>query len=114
MAAIAALRPTLDLRPLLSHPRWLWPPDDLSLNRISSLGRGRPDQFRLDQHRCLVLFGRRCTAVNCNPDCNRGLSAWEASFVIRGLRAQTLICGMLARLATSDRESPLGLTPSGT
>ena len=42
------------------------------------------------------------------------LSAWEVSSAIRGLRAEMLICGTLARLATSDRESPSGLTRSGT
>jgi len=42
------------------------------------------------------------------------LSAWEVSSAICGLRAETLICGILARLATSDRESPLLLTRSGT
>ncbi len=40
------------------------------------------------------------------------LSAWEVSSAIRGLCAETLICGMLAGLARSDRESPLGLTRS--
>jgi len=48
------------------------------------------------------------------PNCNRRLSAWEVSSAICGLRAETLICGILARLATSDRESPLLLTRSGT
>jgi hypothetical protein len=42
------------------------------------------------------------------------LSAWKVSSAIRGLPAETLICGILARLGTSDRESPLGLTQSGT
>lgn len=41
-------------------------------------------------------------------------SAWEVSSVICGLPAETLICAILARLATSDRESPRGPTPSGT
>jgi hypothetical protein len=41
------------------------------------------------------------------------LSAWEVSSAIRGLRAETLICGSSDRVATSDRESPLGLTRSG-
>src|SRR5215470_20272116 len=43
-----------------------------------------------------------------------GLSAWEVSSATHGLRAQTLICGILARLATSDRQSPVGLIRSGT
>src|SRR5215471_21056326 len=38
----------------------------------------------------------------------------EVSSATHGLRAQTLICCILARLATSDRESPVGLTRSGT
>ena len=42
------------------------------------------------------------------------LSAYEVSFVTRGLCAETLICGTVARLATTDRESPLGLSRSGT
>ena len=42
------------------------------------------------------------------------LSAWEVSSAIRDLRAATLIRDILARLAASDRESPPGLTPSGT
>src|SRR5262245_51367527 len=33
-----------------------------------------------------------------------GLLAWEVSSATHGLRAQTLICGILDRLATSDRE----------
>src|SRR5262249_16022140 len=44
----------------------------------------------------------------------RGLSAWEVSSVVRGLRAEKLICGILARLPVTDAESPLGLTSSGT
>jgi hypothetical protein len=42
------------------------------------------------------------------------LSAWEVSSAIRGLSAETLTWGILARLTTSDRESPPGLTRSGT
>jgi hypothetical protein len=42
------------------------------------------------------------------------LSAWEVSTTIRGLFAETPICGILARLAASDRESPSALTRSGT
>ena len=41
-------------------------------------------------------------------------SAWEVSSAIRSQPAETLICGILARLAISDRESPPGLTRSGT
>jgi hypothetical protein len=41
-------------------------------------------------------------------------SAWEVSSAIRGLRAEMLICGILACLAMSDRESPPRLTRSGT
>src|SRR6476661_3998181 len=41
-------------------------------------------------------------------------SAWEVSATIRGLPADTLACGTLARLTASDRESPLGLIRSGT
>ncbi len=39
--------------------------------RISSSGQGCPDRFRLDQHGWPVVTGRRCTEVNCNPNCNR-------------------------------------------
>jgi len=42
------------------------------------------------------------------------LSAWEVSSAIRALPAKTLISGILARLAPGDRESPLGLSRSGT
>ena len=42
------------------------------------------------------------------------LSAWEVSSAIHGLPAKTLICGSLPRLSESDRESPPGLTRSGT
>jgi hypothetical protein len=42
------------------------------------------------------------------------LSAWEVSSAIRSLRAETLICGILARQAASDPESPPGLIRSGT
>jgi hypothetical protein len=50
----------------------------------------------------------------CRGSLPRLLSAWEVSSAIRGLRAETRIWGLLARLATSDRESPPGLTRSGT
>jgi hypothetical protein len=40
------------------------------LRRISSSGRGRPDQFRLDQLPWPVLVERHRTMVNCNPNCN--------------------------------------------
>jgi hypothetical protein len=49
------------------------------------------------------------TAVNCNPNCNRGLSGWEVLAATRGLGAETLIGDILADLAMSDRESPLGV-----
>jgi hypothetical protein len=49
------------------------------------------------------------TAVNCNPNCNRALSGWEVLAAIRGRGAETLIGGILAHLAMSDRESPLGV-----
>jgi hypothetical protein len=42
------------------------------------------------------------------------LSAWEVSATIRGLPADTLACGTLARLTARDRESPPGLIRSGT
>jgi hypothetical protein len=42
------------------------------------------------------------------------LSAWEVSVTIRGLPADTLACGILARLTASDRELLSGLTSSGT
>ena len=42
------------------------------------------------------------------------LSAWEVSATIRGLPAETLACGTLARLTASDRELPPSLTQSGT
>jgi len=41
------------------------------------------------------------------------LSAWEVSATIRGLPADTLVCGTLARLTASDRELPPSLTQSG-
>ena len=41
-------------------------------------------------------------------------SAWEVSSTTHGLPAETLICNSLVRLSASDRESPLGLTRSGT
>ena len=47
--------------------------------------------------------------MNCNPNCNRGLSGWEVLAAIRGLGAETLIGGILAHLAMSDRELPLGV-----
>jgi hypothetical protein len=46
-------------------------------NRISSSGRDCPDRFKLDQLRRPDFPERRGTAMNCNPNCNRGLSAWE-------------------------------------
>jgi hypothetical protein len=33
---------------------------------------------------------------------------------IRGLPAETLTCGILARLTMTNRQSPLGLTQPGT
>jgi hypothetical protein len=51
-------------------------------NRISSSGRGCPDRFKLDQLRRPDFPGRRGTAVNCNPNCNRGLSAWGVPWLV--------------------------------
>jgi hypothetical protein len=42
------------------------------------------------------------------------LLAWEVSVAIRGLSAETLAYGTLARLTARDRELLLGLTQSGT
>jgi hypothetical protein len=39
-------------------------------NRISSLGLGCPDWFKLDQRVRWVRRERYCTVVNCNPNCN--------------------------------------------
>jgi 8-oxo-dGTP pyrophosphatase MutT (NUDIX family) len=67
---------------------WLWPwlqswlqsrgcpqPERANPNRISSLGRGCPDRFKLDHRRRSVL-PERCRAVlNCNPNCNPAVSS---------------------------------------
>ena len=67
-----------------------------------------PRQVRAQRAKESAYMVERVTRIEL------ALSAWEVSSAIRGLRAETLICGILARLATSDREMPLGLTRSGT
>ena len=42
------------------------------MSRISSLGRGCPDRFKLDQRAWSVPPVRHRTTVNCNPNCNLG------------------------------------------
>ena len=59
------------------EPRRVLPP-----NRISSSGRDCPDRFKLDQLRRPDFPERRGTAVNCNPNCNRGLSAWGVPWLV--------------------------------
>jgi hypothetical protein len=59
----------------------------------------------LERHR-----GRR----GLEPSLQARTISLGSSSAIRGLRAETLICGILACLAMSDRESPLGLARSGT
>jgi len=51
-------------------------------NRISSSGRDCPDRFKLEQLRRPDFPERRGTAVNCNPNCNRGLSAWGVPWLV--------------------------------
>ena len=50
--------------------------------RISSSGRDCPDRFKLDQLRRPDFPGRRGTAVNCNPNCYRGISAWGVPWLV--------------------------------
>jgi hypothetical protein len=61
-----------------------------------------------DRHPTWAFVVERVTSIEL------ALSAWEVSSPIRGLPAETLTCDILACLATSDRESPSGLTRSGT
>jgi hypothetical protein len=45
-------------------------PGTRTRNRISSSGRHGSDSFRLDQRARPVPRVRRCTSLNCNPNCN--------------------------------------------
>jgi hypothetical protein len=60
-----------------------------------------PGTRQLPEHRYRVRITTGKIASVEQP-----LSAWEVSATIRGLPANTLVCGALARLTASDRESP--------
>jgi hypothetical protein len=74
------------------------PGGTVSPNRISSSARDCPDRFKLDQLRRpdSQRGERRGTAVNCNPNCDRGLSAWGVPWLVLAVLTLQQLCQLLA------------------
>jgi hypothetical protein len=115
----------------LAAERCLWP---TALHHFPGLGAGGPRHVSVSlrlledpRQAELVLATALGRVISINVFAAAGIgpvrrigvtalspSAWEVSSTTHGLPAETLICNSLVRLSASDRESPLGLTRSGT
>jgi hypothetical protein len=60
----------VDLRLVMAEDRGFEPRMVLPPNGMSSSDPARPDRFNLDQQGSAVSLERRCTALDCNENCN--------------------------------------------
>jgi hypothetical protein len=73
-------------------------------NRISSSGRHGSEWFRLDQRARSVLRVRRCTALNCNPNCNPQIRRLRQ--VVQDRLLPSARWADIPQMSTRDRRCP--------